>query len=172
MSWTKDCGSFSSLADKIELIGASQNNLKIRYPRTQQFTAKTNSFSGKISIYSSNKYFSCHCVNAKEAVSQRCSVEKVFLKILQNSQQNTCARVAFLIKLQASPSFLQNTSVKLLLRFTLVSLLFHRIKTCQIFPKHRDKIFVFLLLSLLFCKKSFQMDFHFRVYLELNRYLS
>ena len=37
-----------------------------------------------------------------EAVTQRCSVEKVFLEISQNSQENTCARVFFLIKLQAS----------------------------------------------------------------------
>ena len=36
-----------------------------------------------------------------EAVVQRCSVKKVFLKFLQNSQENTCARVSFLIKLQA-----------------------------------------------------------------------
>ena len=36
-----------------------------------------------------------------DAVVQRCSVKKVFLKILQNSQENTCARVSFLIKLQA-----------------------------------------------------------------------
>ena len=36
-----------------------------------------------------------------EAVAQRFSVKKVFLEILQNSQKNTCARVSFLIKLQA-----------------------------------------------------------------------
>ena len=30
-----------------------------------------------------------------------CSVKKVFLEISQNSQENTCARVSFLIKLQA-----------------------------------------------------------------------
>ena len=36
-----------------------------------------------------------------EAVVQRCSVKKVFLEMLQNSQENTCARVSFLIKLQA-----------------------------------------------------------------------
>ena len=35
-----------------------------------------------------------------EAVAQRCSVKKVFLKNSQNSQENTCARVSFLIKLQ------------------------------------------------------------------------
>ena len=41
-----------------------------------------------------------------EAVAQVCSVKKVFLEISQNSQENTCARVSFLIKLQAA--FLQN----------------------------------------------------------------
>ena len=30
-----------------------------------------------------------------EADAQRCSVKKVFLEILQNSQENTCARVSF-----------------------------------------------------------------------------
>ena len=37
----------------------------------------------------------------REAVAQRCSVKKVFLEISQNSQENNCARVSFLIKLQA-----------------------------------------------------------------------
>ena len=32
-----------------------------------------------------------------EALVQRCSVKKVFIKISQNSQENTCARVSFLI---------------------------------------------------------------------------
>ena len=32
---------------------------------------------------------------------QRCSVKKVFLEVSQNSQENACARVSFLIKLQA-----------------------------------------------------------------------
>ena len=36
-----------------------------------------------------------------EAVFQRCSVKKVFFKNSQNSQENTCARVSYLIKLQA-----------------------------------------------------------------------
>ena len=30
-----------------------------------------------------------------EAVTRRCSVKKVFLEILQNSHENTCARVSF-----------------------------------------------------------------------------
>ena len=36
-----------------------------------------------------------------EAVVWRCSVEKVFLEISQNAQENTCVRVSFSIKLQA-----------------------------------------------------------------------
>ena len=36
-----------------------------------------------------------------ESVLRRCSVKKTFLKILQNSLENTCARVSFLIKLTA-----------------------------------------------------------------------
>ena len=30
-----------------------------------------------------------------EAVAQRCSIKKVFLEILQNSQENTCASLFF-----------------------------------------------------------------------------
>ena len=36
-----------------------------------------------------------------EIVAQRCSVKEVFIEHLQNSQENTCARVSLLIKLQA-----------------------------------------------------------------------
>ena len=34
-------------------------------------------------------------------VTQKCSVKKVFLKISQNSKENTCARVSLVIELQA-----------------------------------------------------------------------
>ena len=40
----------------------------------------------------------------EEAVAQMCSMKKVFLEISQNSQENTCARVSILIKLQALPT--------------------------------------------------------------------
>ena len=36
-----------------------------------------------------------------EVVVQRYSVKKVFFKISQNSQENTCVRISFSIKLQA-----------------------------------------------------------------------
>ena len=39
-------------------------------------------------------------VHYPEVVVRRCFVKKVFLKISQNSQENTCARAPFLIKLQ------------------------------------------------------------------------
>ena len=39
---------------------------------------------------------------SEEAVVQRCSAKRKFLKISKKSQENTCARVSFLIKLQAS----------------------------------------------------------------------
>ena len=41
-------------------------------------------------------------LNSQEAVVQKCSVKKVFLEILQKSQEKTCARVSFLITLQTS----------------------------------------------------------------------
>ena len=39
-----------------------------------------------------------------------CSVKKVFLENSQSSQENTCARISFLIRLQTWDLFLQNTS--------------------------------------------------------------
>ena len=47
-----------------------------------------------------------------ERVVQRCSVKKLFLETSQNSQENTCARVSFLIKLQASgPNFMKKETL-------------------------------------------------------------
>ena len=46
-----------------------------------------------------------------EAVARRCSVKKVLLEISQNSQENTCARVSFLIKLQASCNFIKKETL-------------------------------------------------------------
>ena len=40
------------------------------------------------------------CIRMSEAVARRSTVKKVFLKMSQNSQENTCARVSCLIKLQ------------------------------------------------------------------------
>ena len=48
-----------------------------------------------------NEYVIATDFALSEAVAQRFSVKNVFLDISQNSQENTCARVSFLIKLQA-----------------------------------------------------------------------
>ena len=51
-----------------------------------------------------------------EAATRDVLQKKLFFEILQNSQENTCARVSFLIKLQAwGNTFLQNTSGRLFL---------------------------------------------------------
>ena len=41
------------------------------------------------------------CVNKKRSSHPEVSLKKVLLEISHNSQENTCARVSFLIKLQA-----------------------------------------------------------------------
>ena len=46
-----------------------------------------------------------------EAVTRSCSVKKVFLQISQNSQENTCARASFLIKLQNSSRFIKKEAL-------------------------------------------------------------
>ena len=54
-----------------------------------------------LQLFNNNRETLAKHVHA-EAVVQRCSVKKVFLEISQNSQENTCTRVSFSIKLQSS----------------------------------------------------------------------
>ena len=42
-----------------------------------------------------------YLVNLTDAVAQTYSIKKLLLEISQNSQENTCTRLTFLIKLQA-----------------------------------------------------------------------
>ena len=62
----------------------------------------TNDFSllESCNLYIIAKYKPRNCWKI-EAVIQMFSVNKMFLKMLQNSQEHPCARVSFLIKLQA-----------------------------------------------------------------------
>ena len=46
-----------------------------------------------------------------EAVVQMCFVKQVFLKISQNIQESTCARVLFLTKLQAKVEIVNGTGL-------------------------------------------------------------
>ena len=43
--------------------------------------------------------------------------KKVFLEILQHSQENTCAKVSFLIKMKAFSEHLQTTASKVSIKF-------------------------------------------------------
>ena len=52
-------------------------------------------------LISPKKHFQYN-TKGTEVVFRRCSIKKVSLEISQNSQENTCARVYFLIKWQAS----------------------------------------------------------------------
>ena len=55
-----------------------------------------------MSLYQLLRILSIWRLHNREGVVQRCSLRKVFLKISQNSQENTCVRLPFLIKLQAN----------------------------------------------------------------------
>ena len=61
-------------------------------------------------IFAKNGISFSYKYDITEAVAQRCSVKKVFLEISQNSQENTCARVSFLIKLQPQTWWLRAAS--------------------------------------------------------------
>ena len=56
--------------------------------------------------------YSPKLIHDTEAVVLRCFVKKVFLKISQNLQENTCARVSFLIKLQVCNFIKKETLIK------------------------------------------------------------
>ena len=61
----------------------------------ENFLKTKSFFTHFVSIFPCNLFFS-------EAVVQKCSVKKVFLKILQNSQKNICARVCNFVKKRVS----------------------------------------------------------------------
>ena len=68
---------------------------------------QTNSFvqiSDRITLYWSKSFISNFMIknNISEAATRGVLCKKTFLEISQNSQENTCARVSFLIKFQAS----------------------------------------------------------------------
>ena len=65
----------------------------VRPVRDKKYIAYPLSFS-YLSLHKKSK------MKFTEAVTQRCSLQKVLLRSLQNSHQNTCVRVSFLIRLQ------------------------------------------------------------------------
>ena len=71
-----------------------------------------------------------------ETVVQRCSVKKVFVKISQNSQENTCARVSYLMKLQAVAGLRPATLLKKRLWHRCFPVNFAKSLTTPIFIEH------------------------------------
>ena len=95
---------------------------------------------------------------------RRCSVEKVFLEISQNSQENTCARVPFLIKKETPAQVFscefceisKNTFSAEHLRWLLLSL--NKIRLNCISEKSDEQVTVIIrLLSILFPISVFNM---------------
>ena len=74
-----------------DLIEQYQNVYRIEITKSLFYSV----FSSKITIY---------CLNVR-SIYQRCSIKKLLLEISQNSKENTCAIVSFLIKLQAKTAF-------------------------------------------------------------------
>ena len=71
------------------------------FSRSPQRLTQLGKLLYKFRDFISKKYFALILNLNSEAVGRRCSVKKVFLKLSQNSQNNTCARIPFLMKLQA-----------------------------------------------------------------------
>ena len=58
----------------------------------------TDNLTAKSSTVSSDRASECYHNSVIRSSHQRCSIKKVFFLILQNSQENTCARVSFFNK--------------------------------------------------------------------------
>ena len=83
-----------SLREREKRIFLTQNNLRMSHPLILK-----SSRNAEISL---TNHILPRCFQVtSEAVVRRCSVKKVFLEISQNSEENACARVSFLINLQA-----------------------------------------------------------------------
>ena len=80
------------IALQLELLFVSPRNIITN--SSGEFGLDETSTECKVSIF----------LKRTEAVARRCSVKKVFLEISQNLQENACARVSFLIKLQWNTS--------------------------------------------------------------------
>ena len=94
---SKDIKILINLSEKeieIAIKWSEENNMVVNQWKRQTFVSKRRSKSNCHSTLKINKWIT-------EAVVQRGSVKKMFLKISQNSQENnTCDRVSFLKKLQ------------------------------------------------------------------------
>ena len=81
--------------------GSQRYDISRSRPRDEHKYSKYKSVSAWWCFYILSNTWATFEAKFTEAVVRRFSVKKVFLKISQNSQEDTCARVSFLIKLQA-----------------------------------------------------------------------
>ena len=82
----------------------------LRYFHTTEYFTLEVFGSSIFSVFSSNFTLQKVFLPDSKAVCWRCSVKKLFLKVSQNSQENTCAKVSFLIKLQTC-NFIQKETL-------------------------------------------------------------
>ena len=117
-------GSRAAATSKMERFEITVNGFAVNYHHKALHLAccsSPRSAYGKVSLFAKK-------VQHKEAVIQRCPVRKVFLKISQNSQENTCVRVSFLIKLQGSgKSFKRGQTVPMINDTHRERLVFHSV---------------------------------------------
>ena len=95
LTWSEKCAGLYTIIIIFPaqcVVNQSTNGTKIKLQIMYE------SLSGSLSVMLNSR------VKSKwpEAVVRRCSAKMVFLEISHNSQENTCARVFFLIKLQGS----------------------------------------------------------------------
>ena len=82
-----------------------------------------------------------------EAVTRSCSVKKKFLKFSQNSQENSCARASFLMKLQTSDNFIQKGALAHLLSYEFCEIFMN-----TFFIDHiRWLLFEYVFICIIFC---------------------
>ena len=80
-------------------------------------------------------------------VRKSCSVKKVLLKILQNSQKNTCTRASFLIKLQTAGNFIKKEALAQVFFFQFCEMFMN-----IFFIEHiRWLLFEYLFIWIIFC---------------------
>ena len=83
-----------------------------------------------------------------EAVTRSCSVKKKFLKFSQNSQENSCARASFLMKLQTSDNFIQKGALAHLLSYEFCEIFMN-----TFFIDHiRWLLFEYVFICIIFCQ--------------------
>ena len=87
------------------------------------FTFRIRSFCKLLfltAILKTTKNFTLCDKCATEAVARRCSVKKVFLEILQSTQENTCARVYFFNKVAGLSHEYQNFLMMMMMMMMMI----------------------------------------------------